>query len=266
MNSCLYAGHLVHARVHPRKHAFRYSTTLFCVDLDELPELPATFPEIAGEGVSLFNFRESDHLPSDSNKRCLKKRAVDCALSYDPNLRVEKVLMITRPRMMGYVFNPASFFYFLDRRGDVAAAMIEVHNTFGETKNYFVPSSPGGRLATTRSKHFYVSPFSELDNELSIKMTPPLERVKVVVNVKKEGTFVFFSHFQGRRRELNRLRLWKLFFTRLLSTYLVPLRIHGHALLLWIKRVPYFRKNDQPELQRDLSLRFPKRTKKEKKG
>ena len=40
---------------------------------------------------------------------------------------------MTMPRMLGYVFNPVSFWFCRDRAGALRAVLCEVNNTFGET-------------------------------------------------------------------------------------------------------------------------------------
>ena len=40
---------------------------------------------------------------------------------------------MTLPRMLGYVFNPVSFWFCRDRAGALRAVLCEVNNTFGES-------------------------------------------------------------------------------------------------------------------------------------
>ena len=44
--------------------------------------------------------------------------------------------LITSLRVLGYVFNPASFFLCRDARGILRVVIVEVHNTFGERHLY----------------------------------------------------------------------------------------------------------------------------------
>jgi DUF1365 family protein len=45
--------------------------------------------------------------------------------------------------MLGYVFNPVSFWYCHDRGGALRAVLAEVNNTFGERHNYLVAHADG---------------------------------------------------------------------------------------------------------------------------
>ena len=51
------------------------------------------------------------------------------------------------PRMLGYVFNPISFWLCHDAAGAVRAVLCEVRNTFGEQHNYLLAHPDGRALA-----------------------------------------------------------------------------------------------------------------------
>ena len=64
--------------------------------------------------------------------------------------------------MLGYVFNPASFYLCRDRFGDLRVVIVEVHNTFGERHLYTLRARDRGiarPLADAMDKAFFVSPF-----------------------------------------------------------------------------------------------------------
>ena len=60
-----------------------------------------------------------------------------------------EVVLYAFPRMLGYVFNPVSFWVCHDRDGAVRAVLCEVRNTFGERHNYLL-AHPDGRAARVR--------------------------------------------------------------------------------------------------------------------
>ena len=47
-----------------------------------------------------------------------------------------RIVLLTLPRVGGYLFNPVSFYFCYDSQGRPAAAIAEVTNTFGEVKPY----------------------------------------------------------------------------------------------------------------------------------
>ena len=61
--------------------------------------------------------------------------------------------------MLGYGFNPVSFYYIDSKEGEPFAAVAEVVNTFREMKLYAIESIGADGLWHRRvAKNFYVSP------------------------------------------------------------------------------------------------------------
>lgn len=97
---------------------------------------------------------------------------------------------MTAPRFLGYQFNPVSFWYLYDADRTLAAMVLEVNNTFGERRLYFLASdaaSPGSGdqasdddghrppvFARSWPKDFHVSPFNSRKGSYSLKATDPL--------------------------------------------------------------------------------------------
>ena len=74
-----------------------------------------------------------------------------------------EIVLYCFPRMLGYVFNPVSFFVCHDAAGTVRAVLAEVNNTFGESHCYLLAHADGRALVSgetmTAPKVFHVSPF-----------------------------------------------------------------------------------------------------------
>ena len=167
-----------------------------------------------------------------------------------------RVLLVTLPRVFGYLFNPVSFYFCFDRHGAPAAAIAEVTNTFREVKPYFLAAdaraAAGGEFRARLPKHFYISPYSDVDVELDIILRTPGERLSIQIDDYTGGERTLATTLSGARRDLTSARLgW---FT--VKYPLIPLRtitlIHWHALRLWGKRVPWFAKTARAGEQRDL--------------
>jgi cyclopropane-fatty-acyl-phospholipid synthase len=77
---------------------------------------------------------------------------------------IAQALVVTSPRLLGYVFNPVSFYLCYGRGGQPLAAVAEVNNTFGEKHVYVLPvteaSKKGFPLRFQAEKAFHVSPFN----------------------------------------------------------------------------------------------------------
>ena len=72
--------------------------------------------------------------------------------------------LVTNLRVLGYVFNPASFFLCRDAQGALRVVVVEVHNTTGNgtcTRSGARVDAEGGPFAASMDKAFFVSPFIE---------------------------------------------------------------------------------------------------------
>ena len=125
MRSALYTGTLMHARRTPTRNVFRYPVSYWLLDLDELPELERRLSLVSVNAPNVLSFRDADHFDGDLP---LKQAAVDFA--GDPS--IERVLVLTQPRVLGYVFNPVSFYWCYRGDGSLACMIAELNNTFGE--------------------------------------------------------------------------------------------------------------------------------------
>jgi DUF1365 family protein len=102
------------------------------------------------------------------------------------------------------------------------------------------------------TKNFYVSPFSDPGMEFDFKLGPPEEKWRVNIDNYAEGERTLLSAVRGERRNFTSARLvWYAFKYPMLSLKIIGL-IHWHALLLWVRRVPFLRKADRREAQLDV--------------
>lgn len=272
MQSCLYECHVLHARFAPRRHRFVYRIFLFAFDLDELPVLAHRLPLFSVGRANLFSFRDRDYLPIEATPAAplatggrgpakggepsLKDRVTAYAATHGVDVRGGRVMLVTLPRIAGYLFNPVSFYFCYDRAGAPACAIAEVTNTFREVKPYFL--GPGEALAGRAGfrlrvpKHFYVSPFSDVDVAFDFTLRLPGDRLAVQIDDYAGEARTLTSTLAGPRRELTAGRLaWFALKYPLLTVQVIGL-IHWHAFRLWLKRVPWFAKAARLDEQRGL--------------
>ncbi|KAF9886004.1 hypothetical protein FE257_012185 [Aspergillus nanangensis] len=111
------------------------------------------------------------------------------------------VLLFTAPRVLGYSFNPVSFWYLYSAQGVLTAALLEVNNTFGERHIYPLtsdnshkyPSSPARPYHFTCRwpKEFHVSPFNPRDGTYSLATVDPIQQSTInsrIALITTEGT------------------------------------------------------------------------------
>jgi hypothetical protein len=233
VRSAVYTGTLMHARRTPSRHVFRYPVSYWLYDLDELPELERRLRLFSVNGRNVVTLQDRDHF--DGTKP-LKQAVLE--LAADPS--IERVLMLTQPRVLGYVFNPVSFYWCYRGDGSLACMVAELNNTFGERLPEVLR---GPALRYEQRKRLHVSPFFGLDQSYEYAFSQPGDEVWARIHVRDDdGARPLTAVLHGRRHELTNRSLAALLLRYPVQPLQVIALIHFEALRLWLKRVPFHRK------------------------
>ena len=76
------------------------------------------------------------------------------------NIVFNSIQFICIPSIIGYSFNPISFYLYLDSKNKVKSIIYEVKNTFGDQVHYLTLNKFKDKEF---KKNMYVSPFIEMD-------------------------------------------------------------------------------------------------------
>ena len=156
-------------------------------------------------------------------------------LAADPS--IERVLMLTQPRVLGYVFNPVSFYWCYRADGSLGCMVSELNNTFGERLPEVLR---GPELRYEQRKRLHVSPFFGLDQTLRVRVLGAGGRGLGAHPRPRPGRRPpLTAVLHGRRRELTNRSLAALLLRYPLQPLQVTTLIHLQALRLWLKRVPF---------------------------
>lgn len=253
MNSCLYEGKVMHYRVQPKEYKFTHSVFMFYLDLDEMDSIVQSNWLVSRNQKNIFSFYDKDHM--DFGKPTLKENVVHYARQQGFVGAIDRVMLLTNLRVFGYVFNPVSFYYCFDANGHAVCAIAQVCNTFGEMKNYFLgpDTFEDGVFRSEQKKYYYISPFVELDVPMDFSLAIPGERMKIKVDDLKDNKKFLYATLSGKKQKLTAARVFKLGCVYPLMTLKVIGLIHYHAVVLHlIKKIPYHKKQDNPDLQREV--------------
>ena len=247
--SCLYECEIWHGRTKPRSHSFLHRNFMFYIDLRELDYLYSALWLFGGGSLSLFHFKPSDHLPQEGPSAQLEERVKSTVRQGGVKEEINSVRLLTNVRFFGYVFNPVSFFFCFDVRGNALCCLVEVGNTFGEKKTYVLRSDVDGIFRDRQRKFFYVSPFTELEQDFLFDLAVPASSLRINVDTMDANEKVVSTYMRGKELALTDRNLLLLSLRYPWVTFQVIMMIHFHALLLWLKRIPYHRKEEGPEQQ-----------------
>lgn len=243
-NSAIYEGTVVHARLSPTAHRFRYRVFYLLFDLDELPMLDRRLRWFSHNRFNAMALHDRDHGSDDG--RPLKEWIAGTLEAAGFDFELGRVEVLAFPRILGYVFNPISVWYCRDTEGVVRAVLHEVRNTFGD-KHCYVGAVDADDATQTFDKRLHVSPFMDMDKRYDFSLTTPGNAVAVRIRESDgSGEEMFRAAFTGRRRELDDRTLLAMFVKYPLVTLKAIGAIHFEAIRLWMKRVPFFRRPAPP--------------------
>jgi uncharacterized protein len=243
---CLVVGKVMHARQRPARHHFVYPV-LYCVlPLHELQACDR--PGFGINRAAPMSFHERDHGARDGSPLMPWLRALVAArLGEARAAAIATVWVQCFPRMLGYVFNPVSFWYACREDGAVVAILAEVNNTFGEHHNYLL-AHPDGRPITDedvfeRDKVFHVSPFFPVRGHYRFRFALAGGRPTAHIDYADAGGDLLRTAIAGSARPLTGRAVALAMLGQPLFTFGVMARIHWQAAKLYFgKRVAFFRK------------------------
>jgi uncharacterized protein len=236
----LLVGQVMHRRLRPAVNAFVYP--VFFVQLPVADLVSAAGPLFGVDRANLLSFHQKDHGPRDGSPLLPWIQA----LLRDHGLPADgEIVLQCFPRVLGYVFNPVSFWFCHDRAGELIAVLAEVSNTFGGRHSYLLRNPDGTALRDGQElragKAFHVSPFCRIEGGYRFRFqrqrTRPLARIDYY-DSDAEGPLLLTA-IAGQPQPWSTAALLGAVLRMPLLTAGVMLRIHWQALTLWLKRVPF---------------------------
>ena len=239
-------GQVRHTRLRPSRNAFNYPTYFLM--------LPMRSMLLHGSGALAHNrpaplsFFDRDHGDGRTSAlgwldEVLQREGVDDADG--------EIWLHTYPRVLGYTFNPVSFWYCHKSDGSLRAILVEVHNTFGERHCYLLDAPRYGRELKT-DKVFHVSPFCTLEGGYRFRFMRSIEagldRTVARIDYDDSTGPLLETSVGGTLEPVSAASLRKAFWAYPAMTFGVIARIHWQALKLWRKRVPFVSKPKPPEI------------------
>ncbi len=243
-------GSVRHARLRPAAHRFAYPAYFLRLPLRALARQPWPFRRLARNGSGLFALNDADHGDGRPLLTWIDELLARAGIADADG----EVWLHTFPRVLGYVFNPVSFWFAHRADGQLRAVVCEVNNTFGERHCYLLAHENGRPLAwgetLTARKVFHVSPFCPVEGAYRFRFVLAAredgERFVGRIDYDDAGGALLQTSIEGRLQPLTDASLLRVLLTRPAFTFGVVARIHWQALKLWLTRVPFFRKPEPP--------------------
>lgn len=222
----LFLAHIYHRRTKPGHNEFSYKGFFIRFDIAKISELENSVFKVNRFG--LFSFYEKDYAHKGEGS------LYDWALSQLHTAGVrdcDHIELQTFPRVLGYVFNPVSFWYCYYQE-KLQAVICEVNNTFGESHNYLIRGESG-----CLPKEFHVSPFFRVEGEYQFKFE---RENRATILYYNNSELALETSIAGEEIAWNVKNFIKLFFRYPFFTFVIVFLIHFQALKLWLKKVQFY--------------------------
>ena len=240
MRSRLYSGHVRHRRTSPKPYQFSYGVYYCDLDLDEIRETAQRIWLLSYNRFNVMSFFDRDHVREpgvglkDDIGAHLAARGIQMADA--------RVSLLTNTRILGYVFNPVSFYFVHSLSGDLLHVMAEVHNTHGAQHMYDLTRIPGedGAYVSRVDKAFYVSPFIDMDARYEFCVREdPSGRVEIRIDEFQGSEMFFQAQLELERRPLTNANVMRMLARYPFITLKTIGLIHWQGLKLWLRGVRY---------------------------
>ncbi len=246
-------GLVRHTRLRPVRNAFAYGTYYLRLPVRSLGQGDFGCTLFSRNRFNLLSFRDADHGDGETPlaewiDALLRREGVNDADG--------EVWLQAMPRVLGFVFNPVSFWFCHRQDGALRAVLCDVRNTFGERHFYLLDS--GGEIANgaelTARKVFHVSPFCQVEGGYRFRFSrfqrlhdgARSESTLACIDYDDPAGVLLQTSVSGNASALSNASVARAFFGYPLMTFGVVLRIHVQALRLWLRRVPFFSKPVPP--------------------
>ena len=240
MTSSIYNGTVIHKRIKPKIHFFKYKVFSLLIDLSDLNYLNKKISFFSYNGFNLISFFDKDHGDRDGSSLIdwVKKNLTENNINSE-NIRIK---LLCYPRIFGYVFNPLSIFFVYDHNENLISILYEVKNTFGEQHTYVFKAENNNLLQHNCSKNFHVSPFIEMNCNYFFKILRPSDKISVVIDQYQLNEKILYASQDGKRVDFNSKELLKSYLKHPLMTFKIISAIHFEAFKLWIKGIRFIKK------------------------
>jgi len=239
----LYAGRVAHIRHAPFRRRFDYRIWMMRADVDSLDEIGAKSFFFSHNKAGLISIQDKDHGFRDGRPL---RAFVEAALARQ-NLQEygRRIDFVTTPRLLGYAFNPISFFLCHDANGRLGAVLHQVKNTFGDQIGYLMPVTGSGPIRQSAPKRMHVSPFFDMQGGYRFALTPPDKNFTVSIQYGAAGQKRMTATMVLHARPFGNAAILRLLTEMPLAPMKVIAAIHWQALKLYLRGAAFHGVPDQ---------------------
>ncbi len=245
----IFTAKVMHKRLFPKVNQFSYGVYYLALPLAQLHKKPH-IADLSLNHFAPLSFYEKDHGAMDGTNNEAWIRNI--LKTYGLNDISRDIMLISMPRVLGYVFNPVSFWLCLDQKKQLRAVLCEVHNTFGEHHSYLCAHADHRPIVQNdwleAEKIFHVSPFLKREGSYKFRFSLQSNNFGVWIDFyDEEKNKQLLTSLVGKFEPLTKASLRKTFWKHPLVTIKAIMLIHWQAIKLVAKGIKYISKPKQQD-------------------
>lgn len=249
MSMHLLKAKIYHHRLLPKKHHLNHNIFYYMMPLDKVNELNRLCLTRYNQ-FHIWSISSGDY-GFDGDGLNIKRFET---IKHDYHIPDGHIDFITVPKFLGHQFNPVSFFLFYDTNANLKAVLAEVHNTFGERHCYLCRHDDGRTITADdilrAEKIFHVSPFFPVSGYYLFQFMNDKKSFNVKIdyyNEQNQKTLV--TGIKATKINLTKSKpIWLAIRYPFISVQVLFL-IHYHAVILWLKKIMFYKKPKPPSQQ-----------------
>ena len=233
----LYTAKVMHKRLFPKENAFSYGVYYLVLPLPATP-VPGFLASFHAKDVGKRDGSDPTHW--------IKNILAEYGLDH----KTQNVILVTMPRILGYVFNPVSFYLCLDGTNALRSVLCEVHNTFGEQHSYLCANADHAPITPDQwleaEKVFHVSPFLERRGDYKFRFDLKADKLGIWIDfydARQQKQLI--TSLIGNFTPLTADNLRQAFWQHPLVAVKAILLIHWQAVKLMMKGIRHISKPEQ---------------------
>lgn len=241
----IFYGKVMHKRLFPKVNAFTYGIYYLSLPLSNL-EAQRDSWRFGVNSPGVMSFHAKDHGRRKKGTD-LNGWAVEVLQTYGLHIPDVEIVLMSMPRILGYVFNPVSFWFCYDQEKSLRAVICEVNNTFGETHSYICAHRDGRQIKATEwmqaEKIFHVSPFLKREGTYRFRFDVQDEKAGIWIDYyAADGQKQLLTALTGRLVPMTRQTRRHAFWSYPLVTLRAIFLIHWQAVKLLLRGIKYIPK------------------------
>lgn len=233
-------GDIMHHRFFPKQNHFDYKSTYISFPISHIHHLRKKLFSLSK--FNLFGFYPTDY--GDDNHQNIDQWIYQI-LEENSIHHINNIVLVTHPRVLGYVFNPVSFWLCFDERNQLIAVVSEVNNTCGQKHSYLCYKEGLEPIKSNdwieSKKEFYVSPFMQVEGKYQFRFAFENNQMNFFINYVVDGKLKLSTSLKCHFQEFSNKNLLLRFLKMPFFTFKTVILIHYQAFKLYLKSIKYYK-------------------------